>query len=309
MPALVIFVLFTTMLSLVGALAINSGVSSAQLSAQRTEETQQFMRNVRAVVLNELTANQLRAASAAVTDGATFLQNTPAIRQLAAGIWADPARDAWGRAMRVYLVVENMALTGQVTVPVTGVGMVSAGSNGIYETAAVTPTTLTGLMGVLPPVGSDDIVLTFNDLAAQQHTFEKIDQSMRAIGSRVMRQYQMQYKDYLRTMSASMTTTISGTPTLDSLQMEQTIRSDANSAKFIVISDTTNARALGIEDDLNYVQQAWPSPQADGSTITGGNFVADSVLNADNSLTLRLRNGTRPTPWTMNLSFTLERGM
>jgi hypothetical protein len=320
MPALIFLLLFSMAMAVVTGIIVGGGSNTAQLIQNQIEETRSFMEGVKTVVQQDQTPSYLRATPKTLADDQNiedFFMNTPSIRQLAMGKWGDPRLDSWGNPMRLYMVTQNMPLlsnaNNQVLVPVTGFAMVSSGPNRVFETPSITTpvANLSALYALLPPTGSDDIALSFTDQQAQENNFDQLNQSLKQIGSRVMRQYQVEYKMKVAQVVSNMiiTTTLQS---LDNLQINEQVNLLSDAPRLPNIKDTTVSKNLGIEENIAFLEQEWPLPPGSNPLIDSrGKLLVSSTIDATGAITIRLTNDPiKPSPWPIvSMSMILEKTM
>lgn len=304
MQAIFFITLFSLFLSIGTSIVIGSGSSSTQITQARIDETQAFFNSLQASI-NQITRDNLQATTAAqVTDPANFIKTNENLAQLASGRWTDPTLDPWGKAIQVLAARENRVLysngADQVIAPVTGFALISSGPDQVLQTAIPTNPTIASLQGILPPVGSDDIVSVFTDEPAQRQNWTYRQKHLQNIANAMMRHYQFQTKNYVDNYSANYLTQlqtrgVTTTPDITTLML-----TDPNAPTYPDVNDISSRASLGVEEDFQALERVLPS---------GGSFRVESTTNPDNSVTLRLTNGPTRTPWggtTGNLNYTIN---
>ncbi|MBI1308532.1 MAG: hypothetical protein GC129_01560 [Proteobacteria bacterium] len=293
MQAMLFLAIFSLFLSVTGGIIVGAGESTAQLSRMRVDAAQDYMNAVRKVAQN-ITLDNFELAPSSQTDILAFIRTTPDLAQLGTGRWADPTLDPWGQPMQGLMVRENRVLysnppSDTVVVPVTGVALISSGPNHKLETTIPAVGSISALQGILPPVGSDDIVITFTNEDAQRDNWANVRQHLGRIASAQLRYYQEQVNAYRTTiMNQYLTQLQSGSANL-TLDFTTLMANDPNAPRFLDLSVDANRRLLGVDEDFRLLEKTLPG---------GGKLAITSIANPDSSLTLRLtNNATSPTPW------------
>lgn len=292
MQAIIIMALFSLVLSIAGGIAIGSGPNTQQMVQMQVQQMQEYMRNVE-IIMNDITRNELEAAPSTVTDMVPYIQSNQNLMQLSSGRWADPALDAWGNPLKGYVVRENRVLyvngTDKIVAVVTGVVLASAGPDREFQTSIPTVTTIAALQGILPPVGSDDIVAVFTDEATQQDLWQGMMTRMRRIANAELNDYQLKLGTYKLALEEKYRQEIAETGAVTSPSLEVMLKTDPDAPQYADLNSTAGRLALGVDSDFSALERTWGN---------GGRMKVTSTSNADGTLTLQLVNDPlNPTIW------------
>jgi hypothetical protein len=303
MQSILVFAFFSLLMGVISSFVIAVGGSSNQLKNTLVTETKQYFSSIEKVVKREYTTNQLQATPPGWT--AAQLVSQTAIQQLAPGRWGNATYDAWGSPIRMQLVRENLALSGQVVVPVTGILLVSAGPDRTFQVTNTSPSTLAALQGVVPPLGSDDVVLSFTDAEAQREVMNKLTNKLQRIADVMMRDYQVRVIAFRNDVETAYRQALLTNPTAVIPDFNDKVRNDPAAPQFADLADAQARQRLGVAEEFDYLERVVPQ--------SGQLRVTTQLLNPSNprdGVILGLSNNpANPSPWgVVNLSVTLRGG-
>lgn len=290
MNAVVLITLFSMVMGLIMSFAVGSSSSQSQMAFKNNKETETYFQNFERVINQELTPDRLQAVPAGtVTSMTAVLMQSAPIRAIAPGKWGNPLVDAWGVSITVHVVRENIALSPEVTVPVTGIALISGGRDRIIQTAvAPAPTTIAALQGVVPATNSDDIVRVFTDQKAQERTYNSLRSRLQHIADQMEKTYRLaltQYSQEKRAQYVSDVATNPATPPVDILNL---LLTDSAAPAFSTMNVANERRTTDPDTDAEFIQRLLPD---------NGNLRIDNPANQHISTTLRIVNDTLPSPW------------
>lgn len=292
MQAIIVVALFSLVLAIAGGIAIGSGPNTQQMTRMQVQQMQDYFHDVE-VVMRDITSNQLEAAPATVNDIVPYIQSNQNLMQLSSGRWADPALDAWGNPLKGYVVRENRVLytngSDKVVAVVTGVVLASAGPDREFQTDVSAAGTIAALQGILPPVGSDDIVAVFTDESTQQETWQGMMTRLRRIANAELNDYQLKLASYKLALDDKRRQELADTGAITTPSLDVMLKTDPDAPKFADINVAANRLALGVDSDFSALERIWGN---------GGRMKVVSTANADGTLTLQLVNDPlNPTVW------------
>ncbi|RYG61746.1 MAG: hypothetical protein EON60_02370 [Alphaproteobacteria bacterium] len=282
-----------------GSIIAGMSSSSAKLNADFKVETQTYLEAVRTVVTSDITPEFMHANPSNYTTLATYLRGMPQLKQLASSRTGDAATDAWGRQLRGAIFTANEALQANVFAPVTGIAMVSAGPDGVFQTTVPNVTQLSQITGISAPSSSDDIVITFNNRRAQEDVFASMQAAMRRIGTAAVKELQGRLSAHREKQLAAYQKAITEGKSPDINMLD--VSKDSTAPTFKKLDSTTaglaNRRALGVDGDFDVLQR----------TVRGGSMevVATAPATAADPLILKLQNTKKATPWS-KVTYQLE---
>lgn len=303
MQAIFIISIFSLVLTIMASI-ISSGTSNtAQLTKQRIEETHAFFEKVAKVTLNDITLNQMMANPANATNPADFIKGMSQLSLLSSGRMGDPSLDAWGKPIQGVIFTEYQSLTNnsdsRVTVPVTGIVLVSGGPDGIVQTPIKPVTSLSGIYGIVVPTGAtgapanDDIIYAFDNSTMQQQALDGLKAHMERIGSAALRELQTRVGAYRQVKLAQYQSDIAKGKDVNISNLD--ISTDPNAPRFLALDNTqtglNNRRQLGVDEDFSVIEETLPN---------GGQLVlnAPTPVNATDPLVITVTNSSNnPTPW------------
>ncbi|MCA3244324.1 MAG: hypothetical protein INF43_03340 [Alphaproteobacteria bacterium] len=302
MQTILVLAVFSLFMGILSSLVLGSGSNSAQLNKALQKETAQYFRAVEQVVNSELTPNQLEVAPPSWT--AEQILTQPALRQLAPGRWGDPMRDSWGSPIRANtrFLRQNIALSAQAVAPITGFILISAGPDRVFQTTLNSPTTLAALQGVVPPSGSDDIVVAFTDEDSQRVVLANLTTRLERIANAMLRDYQTKMTIYRGTIEANYRTTLQTNPAAAPPDWNTLLLTDPNAPRFADITDTTVRNDLGVTEEFAYLERLLPGNGRMEVTLTSADLRQGATLQLVNF-------SASPSPWSVvNLSIPLKGG-
>ncbi len=295
MQAIFFLSLISMIMAIMASMIAGGSSGASQLTADRVVETREFFKGMSKVVLSDITHEYLNANPQGYTDIGDYIRNYQQLRQLAPGRYENPATDAWGRPLegRIFTVYESLQSSGniRVVVPVTAIAFVSAGPDGEFQTVLPTVTMLSQVIGMQPPAGSDDIVLTFHNRRAQEEQFAAMQASLRRIATASVKELQTRVSDYRQQKLKEYQDQVTGGVVADIDNID--ITNDPAAPRFLPLTNTAqglaNRRALGIDGEFATLERK----------INGGSMEVTSSAPAllSEPLTLRLVNGSTPTSW------------
>jgi hypothetical protein len=259
MQAVFILAFFSMLMAIMSSFIMGAGSSTAQLSRQRIAETEAYFRNIELVVNEDLTPAQLEAAPATQT-AVEVLQQSP-IAQMAPGSWGNPLVDAWGTPMRIpqSFPRANIALANGVMAPITGFVLISAGPDRTFQTSLPAANTLASLQGVIPQVGSDDLVATFTNEDAQRRQLAMLQARLERIATAMLRNYRLKLSDYRGTIEANYRAALQSNPGTPPPNWAALLTSDPNAPRFVDIRNTNSRPELGVAEEFAVLEKLWPN--------------------------------------------------
>jgi hypothetical protein len=299
MQALLFIAMFSMFMSVAANIVVGSVGSTQQLTNQRKEEVENFFKSLN-IVINNLTRNRFEATPASQNDPLAFIRTTQDLAQLSSGHWGDPTLDPWGNTITGLMAKGNRVLysngTDSVVAPVTAFAFISPGSNRELETEIPSTPSIAALQGILPPVGSDDIVSVFTNEPAQRENWAVVQHRLDRIAAAEMRYYQIQAFEYRVQLMDQYLEQIKINGLLTPPDISQMMRDDPNAPQFLDLNSDENRRLLGVDDDFAVIERTLSS---------GGRLLVRTTTNADKSITLQVTNDPNyPTPWNSALSYT-----
>jgi hypothetical protein len=290
MQTVLILALFSMLITIMSSFVMGAGSSTAQLSQQRIAETKAYFRNIELVVNEDLTPAQLEAAPASQTAAQVLQQN--AVAQMAPGSWGNPLVDAWGTPLRIpsSFPRANIALANGVMAPITGFVLISAGPDRTFQTSLPVANTLASLQGVVPPTGSDDIVVTFTNEDSQRRQLAILQARLERIAAAMLRHYRLQLSDYRGTIETNYRTALQNNPGTPPPNWATLLTSDPNAPQFVDLRNTNARPELGVAEEFDVLEKLWPN---DGRMEVG--FI-ETNPDLRLSATLVLRH-TSSQPW------------
>ncbi|RYG61564.1 MAG: hypothetical protein EON60_03040 [Alphaproteobacteria bacterium] len=282
-----------------GSIIAGISSSSAKLNADFKVETQTYLEAVRTVVTTDITPEFMHANPNNLATLAAYLRGMPQLKQLASARTGDAATDAWGRELRGAIFTANEALQANVFAPVTGIALVSAGPDGVFQTTVPTVTQLSQVTGIAAPSGSDDIVVTFNNRRAQEDVFASMQAALRRIGTAAVKELQGRLATHREKQLVAYQKAITEGKSPDISMLD--VSKDPTAPTFKKLDSTTaglaNRSALGIDGDFDMLQR----------TVKGGSMevVATAPATAADPLILKLQNTKKATPWS-KVTYQLE---
>lgn len=303
MQALLFMAIFSMFMSVATNIVVGSVGSTQQLTNQRRQETEEFFKNI-GMVINNLTRNAFEAAPVNQTDPIALIENTQELSQLGGGHWRGPTYDPWGSQIIALMARENRVIytngIDTVVAPVSAFALVSPGPNRALETELPGAASIASLQGILPPVGSDDIVSVFTNEAAQRENWAVVQHRVERIAAAEMRYYQVQAFQYRNQLMNQYLQQIKATGVLVPPDISQMMKDDPNAPQFLDLNRDaagldSNRRKLGVDDDFNIIER----------TLTnGGRLKVVTTTNPDKTITLKVINDpNNPTPWNSGLSY------
>ncbi len=291
MPAVFFIALFSLVIALMMSFVVGSGSNVGQLNQQLAQETENYFKNLELVVNQDITPKQLELANDTATAEQILRQN--ALAQMAPGRWGNPLYDAWGNplSMPVNFPRENVAISADARVPVTGIILISAGPDRIFQTNLPTGGGLSGLFGVVPPSGSDDIVTTFTDEEAQRQTLASLNSRLERIAKAMLRVYKIEFAKYRLAVEANYRNELLSNPSAPPPDWSSLIANDENAPQFVDIRDTEARKTLGVEEEFAFLERLLPNNGQ--MRVTFQESAPDLHLGA----TLLLTNASNASPW------------
>jgi hypothetical protein len=177
--------------------------------------------------------------------------------------------------------------------PVTGFILLSSGPDQVSQTDVSGITTLAGMSGAVAPAGSDDIIYAFTDEMAQRKQMEVVQSRVGRIAAAALADYQKRMNDYRTTRLAAYQQKLAAGQPAD---LNAMMSDDGSAPTFLSLSDATQRRQLGVDEDITQLEKTLPKPADSLNNVGGGNLVMQSTASG-NVLTIRVLNSGNPTPW------------
>lgn len=297
MQAILLITMFTLMLSVINGIITGSGSSTAELTAERIAQTKAYFKAIDAVVNQELTPNHWKANTVGTTNVAQFVRLVPSLKQLSPSRFTDKALDPWSNPIVGKIITENRiiyadAATGaRVMAPITGFLLVSMGPDRQLQTK-LNVTTLSGLLGAVPPAGSDDIAYTFTDEMAQRDQLKRLQGHVGRIAAAALQDYQLRLSTYRAARIASYQAQLAAGGSIADL--DDMMEDGANAPTFLPLSSAATRTALGVDEEFQRVEEG-TSITSRASSQRGRLRVLSSAVGK--TLTLKVYNGSPATPW------------
>ncbi len=305
--------LFSLLAGVMSSYVVTAVVSTPQLSKALASETLAYFRGVDRVVNREFTPNQLQAMPVNMT--MQDFMNQSAIRQLAPGQWGNPMLDAWGRSLRVMRqpLRQTVALSREVSVPVTGFVFISAGADGVFQTelpsqqiAGSTNTAglnLARLQSIVAPTGSDDLVFAFTDEEAQRETYAMVKARLERIATVMMKDYQTKINVFKAVHDEAYRVQLLTNPTAVAPDLTVLLLTDPNAPSFADVNTEAARRDLGVLEEFVALERMLPNNGRMRVELTSSNLRLGATLTLSNF-------STSPSPWpVVNLSIVLNGGI
>jgi hypothetical protein len=204
--------------------------------------------------------------------------------------------------MNTRFLRQNTALSSQAVAPVTGFIFISAGPDRIFQTTLISPSSLAALQGVVPPAGSDDIVLVFTDDDAQRSVLASLTARLERIANAMLRDYQRKMTVYRATIESNYRTALQTNPAASPPNWNTILLNDANAPRFADITNDSVRNALGVTEEFAYFERLLPGNGRFQVTMNSPDLRQSATLGLINYL-------ASPSPWpVMNLSIPLKGG-
>lgn len=299
MQALLFMAIFSLFMSIATNIVVGSVGSTQQLTNQRREETERFFKSVD-IVINNITRNAFDLPAA--EDPMVLIRSNTDLSQLSSGHWSDPTLDPWGNQLVGMLARENRVLytdgTSSVVAPVTVIALLSPGPNRKFDFQSGLPQppySASSLQGLLPDIGSDDIVTVFSNEPAQRDNWANVQHRMERIAAAEMRYFQVQAFQYRVKLMDQYLAQIKQTGVLTAPDIAQLMQNDPNAPQFLDLNSDANRRLLGVDDDFAIIER----------TLSNGTRLhVRTTTNPDKSVTLEVNNDPNfPTTWNRDLSY------
>ncbi len=267
MQAVVLFVMFGLITSVMGAIIVSISNGAIQIKEQQIESTKQYFRDIE-FLFNKVIVTEQMAMPVIVPAKDYLIQ--PSIKKLANLTWGTLQQDPWKSDYLVEVGTTNTLIANGVTVPITAFLLVSLGPDRVIDpdlqaeiTALPSPASVRDIMRIEQKIAalngsSDDIVYTFNTRTAIGKRWLAVEDRLQRIGSILLQDFAQKR-----------------------LRGEPEIFANVNDA------------GLGLKEYIDYI------------TLEAG-IALTSTLVTNDFLTLTLTNIDATPPWTVNYNLDLE---
>ncbi|PIZ30666.1 MAG: hypothetical protein COY40_04115 [Alphaproteobacteria bacterium CG_4_10_14_0_8_um_filter_53_9] len=317
MLAIYLMAVFGFLTAIMAGVAYTGAETSLQLIERRVEETQNFFTTASLILNEQVTAKNMELTGVSTCKGNAVTAQSPLsllcrddVLQLSTWGMLGTVTDPWASQIQGVVVTERKGVGPAVLAPVTAYSFISPGPDRqlspnlsaqlaqVQAQAAGGSASVRDVMRLEADQGSDDIVMNFNNQAAQMSRWDRIEGAISIIAAAAQEKYMVDFQNFEPQLLAYHQSLLTAGYSMDSILTTESLakgwktRGYATEPK--LINPVTSPLVLGVDGDVSIIESARPLGSSLNLTSTVYSANPGLFPSAKDALTIGLSNNGSP---------------